>query len=701
MSGVGPLIRRFLRSLKPHLKLFPPILASILLEMAFYAGLPFSLRYVIDYGLIGGDHRLLAVLIGGLLAAAVLVAVLGFIRDRLYARLNATVLTDQRLAIFDHLQSLSMDFFATNPVGDILARFSNDFVMLETAMNNAISWGILPGLSVLGGTVLLFVLNWKLALIALSVWPVTLAGPRALTPRVAAESYHRKTEEARTLSLLQEYLNAQVIVKAFGLEGFWREEFLERLQALRMRMIRVTLFSGLVERSAYVGIMFVQVSVLALGAYLVTRGALTVGELAAFQAIFLTTSYALATVSQFVPTAVEAFGGLRRIEDIFECRPRVADEGTEHLPESWCEIRFNNVSFGYSGGRTSLQQLDLTIPQGQSVAIIGSSGSGKSTFLNLLMRFYDPDAGAVTIGRTDLRCISAAGLRSRIGYVPQDSLLFNLSVRENIRLGKPGATDGEVEAAARAAEVHEAIMRLANGYETPVGERGGRLSGGQRQRVALARAIIRNPDILILDEATSALDPATEAAILTTIERMRQTRTVVCVTHRLSSVTRADRLFVLERGRLCEEGTHEELISRPGPYRSLWDKQHGFTTDERRHVVEISMDRLRLVPVFYGMPDDLLSEAVHLFRGEEYPEDRVIVQEGEISACLYIIVRGTVQLSSSRLEAGALMLEEGDCFGESALLEGTPEDATVRTLVPCVLLTLNRGSYLYLRARHS
>ena len=696
MTDFREISRQYLRHLRPHRKLLPAIGLSILLEMAFYAGLPFSFRYIIDYGLIGRNHRLLLELIGGLAAGAVVVAGLGFLRDRLYARLSATMLTDLRLAIFEHVQHLSMDFFTAHQAGDILARFSTDLAVVESATNNAISWGVLPVLDVLVGTALLFVLDVRLALIALLVWPVTVAGPRALTRRVAEESYRRKTDEARVLSLLQENLGAQVVVKAFGLEGFWREAFRSRLQALRERMLRVALFAGLVERTAYVGILFLQVSILAVGAWMVSRGALTVGALASFQAIFLTSSYALANLSQFVPAMVEAFGGMRRIDEILRCRPRVADHGTGRLRSPWEEIRFENVSFGYAPQHRSLDALSLTITQGQTVAIVGSSGSGKSTCLSLLMRLYDPDSGSITMGGEDVRGVPLGELRARMGYVPQESFLFDLPVGENIRLGKPGATDEEVEAAARAAEVHDTIVQLPEGYATRVGERGCRLSGGQRQRVALARAMVRNPDILVLDEATSALDPATESAVLATIERLRQQRTVLCVTHRLSSVVRADRLFVLERGRLCDEGTHEELVSRPGPYRRLWEKQHGFQVDQARHLVEISSERLRQVPVFYGMPDELLAEAVHLFHSEEFPEGRIVVREGELGACLYVIVRGTVELSNRSGERPTV-LEEGDCFGECALLDGVAEDGTVKTLLPCVFLTLNRAGYLYLK----
>ena len=302
----------------------------------------------------------------------------------------------------------------------------------------------------------------------------------------------------------------------------------------------------------------------------------------------------------------------------------------------------------------------------------------------------------------DIRRFPLEGFHALFGYVPQESVLFDMSVRENIRLGNAAATDEEVEAAAHAAEVHDAILQLPQRYDTPAGERGGALSGGQRQRIALARALVRNPAILILDEATSALDPIAEAAIRSTLERLRHGRTILSVTHHLDGVMNANRILVLQHGRLCQQGTHADLIGRPGPYRDLWTKQQGFYLNAAAHHAEISIDRLRLVPVFYGLPDGVLAEAVRLFQTEEFPENHLVLREGELGACLYIIVRGTAEMTSplpQREHATRLVLEEGDCFGERALLEAMPEMENVRTLSPCVFLTLTRAGFQYLRQK--
>ena len=549
---------------------------------------------------------------------------------------------------------------------------------------------------------LLFVLDWRLAMMALLVFPLAMTGPRIFAPRVAEESYRRKGEESNVLSFLQENLSAQILVKTFGLADYSRRGFLRRLDGLRERMVRVGTFSGLVERSSYVGIMLLQVSILAAGAYMVSGGHLSVGALASFQAIFLSLSYSLASVTQYVPVLVEASGGMRRVDELLQCQPLVHDTGSAPLGPLGREIRFEGVGFGYTAGQRNLQALSVSIPFGEYVAVVGSSGSGKSTILSLLMRLYDPWEGSIAIDGVNLKDAPLTALRAQIGYVPQESFLFNISIRENIRLGNLKATQEQIEEATRAAEVHDFIAQLPDGYDTLAGERGGRLSGGQRQRVALARALLRNPSILILDEATSALDPGTEAAILSTLERLRVHRTILSVTHRLNSVVSADRILVMDRGALAEQGTHAQLVAQDGCYRRMWEKQTGFTLDPAHHQAEISLERLRLVGAFYGMSDAVLAEARTLLRTEEYPAGHVISRQGEYGASLYIIVRGSVELLIEKSPGdvrGATVLQEGDAFGEAALLESEPESETVRAIEPCVFLSINRAKFLYLRQR--
>jgi ATP-binding cassette, subfamily B, bacterial len=691
----------YLSFLKRYRGMSVPIVLSVLLEMAFTAGIPYSFSVIVDKALLGNDHRLLFSIVAGLMVGVIVVALLGVVRDRLYARLTAGVMNDIRTEMFAHLQRLSIAYYSRNQVGDIMARFSSDLAVVEHATGAAITWAVLPGLDVLASTVLLFILNWKLALIAMFVWPLAATGPRIFAPKVAEESYKRKEEEAQVLSYLQENVNAQSLIKTFGLADYAGTGFMARVGTLRSRMIRVKLYSGLVERSAYVGIMFLQVALLGVGAFMVSKEALTVGELAAFQALFLNLSYSIAYVMQFVPTIVEAGGGMRRIQELLQEEPGVPDSGRLQIPRLSREITFHDASFGYVSGHLNLKRASFTIRKGTSVAFVGSSGSGKSTILNLVMRLYDPSEGAIAIDGVDLRQATQQSLRGQMSYVPQECFLFNIPIRDNIRLGNMEASDAQVEQAAKAAEIHDIILKMPQGYDTPAGERGGRLSGGQRQRIALARAILRQPEILILDEATSALDPATEASVNETIERIAKGCTILSVTHRLAAAAHADRIFVLDAGFVREQGTHQELLAARGLYHRLWEKQNGLTVTDDGQSASVTPQRLRQVSIFAELPDELLAAAVDLMGTEQYPAGRVIVQEGDIGNRMYIIVRGRVEVVRDRDHGPerSAVLEAGDCFGEISLLRTVPRTATVRTLLPSVFLTIDRSEFDLLMER--
>jgi ATP-binding cassette subfamily B protein len=317
--------------------------------------------------------------------------------------------------------------------------------------------------------------------------------------------------------------------------------------------------------------------------------------------------------------------------------------------------------------------------------------------LSVLMRMYDPQQGAVRVDGVDVRDVRQDVYRRLLAPVLQDSFLFNTSVRENIRMGRLDATDGEVEAAARAAEIDDAIRRLPDGYDTEVGYRGGRLSGGQRQRVAIARAILRDPAILVLDEATSALDPATETAINDTLVRLSADRTMVSVTHRLASVADYDRIFVLQDGRVVEQGPHQKLLDLDGAYAGLWYKQAGFRVSPEGDHAEVTAERLAAIPIFAPLDRALLADLARDFTTERWPAERVVVYQGDPADRFYVIVRGTV--TATRLsdedgsEVATRVLEDGDYFGELGLLRNVPRTATVRTDTLSVFLTLTRERF--------
>jgi ATP-binding cassette subfamily B protein len=336
------------------------------------------------------------------------------------------------------------------------------------------------------------------------------------------------------------------------------------------------------------------------------------------------------------------------------------------------------------------------------VALVGPSGSGKSTALALLMRFHDPDAGAVRIDGHDLRDLTQASVRAQSGVVLQEHGLFDLRLRENIRLGRPGASDEALEAAARAAGVDEVARRLPEGYDTMLGERGGQLSGGQRQRVAIARALLRDPAILLLDEATSALDAATEAAINETLYALGRSRTVIAVTHRLASAAHADSIVVLDDGRVVDRGTYAELLACEGRYRELWTKQSGFVLSPDGERAEVAPARLRRLPILQHLDPALLGEPSRLFVTAHHPDGRTVVHEGDPGDRFYLVARGRLEVTQATAGGGSRrlgVLEDGDHFGEVALLHNTTRTATVRTLTPCVCLSLAREPFAHLLAR--
>jgi ATP-binding cassette subfamily B protein len=696
-------LQRVFSSLSPYRTQAVLILLGLLLEMGFTGSVPLSFKFLIDNAIIPRDRQVLFLILGLLAGGVVLVSLAGLGRDYLYAKICAALLNDFRARLFIHLQRLSLGFYSRTTSGDVLARFSTDLAAVENALTAAIPWAVLPTLDLLFSAFLLFTLDWRLALLSMLVFPLSLFGPRFFAPRASAASYERKQQEAQVVTAVQESLDAHTVVKAFGLESHMQAHFQDRLKELAHNSVRVSFFSALVERSAGSGILALQVLIIGVGVYMTFNEALTLGSLVSFQSLFLTLSWSLSYVTQYIPTLVQASGGLQRIEELLDEVPQIADRpDATILPRFAKGIAFEEVSFGYTDHALSLEKITFTIHAGESVAFVGASGSGKSTVLKLLARFYDPTAGRIMVDGQELQKVTQDSLRAQIGLVFQDSFLFNTTVQENIRLGKSNATDAEVRAAGEAAEVTTFVTSFQQGYDTQVGERGGRLSGGQRQRVAIARALLRDPAILLLDEATSALDAETEIAINDTLARVARGRTVVSVTHRLASVLQADRIFVLNQGRLVEQGSHEELLAKEGLYTQLWRKQTGFVVSGDGSHAEVETHRLRAIAMLAELDEVLLQEIARSFVAERFPQDRTIFHEGDPGDKFYIIVRGEVSVVTSGLagqEQELGVLQDGDYFGEIALLRDLPRTATVRTRVPSLLLSLQRHQLLRLMER--
>jgi ATP-binding cassette, subfamily B, bacterial len=688
----------FLRWIFRYLRLYRALslvlFVGLLLEMGLSSSIPLSFKFLIDNAIVPRNEHMLFLITGLLGGSVILVSLTSLGCDYLYARLCAAILKGLRQRLFYHLQRLSMSFYSRVEGGALLGRFSGDLNAVEHTLATAGPRALLPTFDVILSTTLLFFLDWRLTLVALPVFPLSLIGPRVFTPRASAASYERKQYEGHLLSVIQENIGAQAVVKVFGLEQRMLNSFAKNLENLAKMSVQVDFLRALVERSADIAIMTLYVLVIGVGVFLTFNNTLSLGSLVAFQSLFLQLSWSLSSVVSNMSNLVQAAASMRRIEELLGETPEIVDlPDAEPLPRLTKQIAFEDVYFSYTGTEPNLCGVSFVVRPGESVAFVGPSGSGKSTVLNLLTRFYDPTAGRVTIDGRDLRHMTQESLRAQLGLVFQESFLFNTTIRENIRMAKPGATDAEIEAAARAAELHSFILTLPQGYDTPVGERGGRLSGGQRQRVAIARALLRNPPILLLDEATSALDVETETAINVTLEQVARGRTVLAVTHRLAGVKHADRIFVLDRGRLVEQGRHDELLAYGGLYTQLWQKQTGFVVSEDGSRAEINASRLRAIPMLAMLDEASLEEIARLFVSERLPAQRIIFQEGDPADKFYIVVQGTVEMTtpdSAGQERVLAVLQDGDSFGENALLSDIPHAVTVRTRIPSLLLSLQR-----------
>ncbi len=697
VMGLGGLVRRLFTYLRPYRGPCVLLLLTMVVTQAYSTAFPLSLKFIIDDAITRRNLKLLLMILAGLAAGAVLVSAASIGRDYLYARLGISVLNDLRVKMFSHLQRLSMNFYAHTRGADVTARFSTDLISIENALVLGLPAAAISLLNVVVSLVVLFTLEWRLALLSILGLPLCFVGPHVIGPRATAASYKMKEELARLTGAVQENVNAQPEVKAFGLQDEVQAGFKGLVSTLFGIGRRANFLSYLTERTPNITLLLFTLIIIGSGALLTYHGFLSVGALVAFNGLFLGLSQSVSGITSVLPHLVQAAAGMQRIEELLIERPQVSDApGAAELPRPAEAIEFEGVSFGYSPERRDLQNVSLKIPYGSKVAFVGPSGSGKSTMLNMIMRFYDPAEGTVRFDGRDLRQVTQDSLRSHIGIVFQESFLFNTTIQENIRQGRIEASDQEIEQAARGADIHDFIQGLPQGYDTSAGERGGRFSGGQRQRIAIARALLRDPAILVLDEATSALDPATEEAINQTLKQVAGGRTVISVTHRLGPITDADCIFVLQSGQVVEAGSHEELLRLGGVYEGLWQKQSGFTISKEGDHAEVEASRLRSIPLLSTIEDQLLSDLTKDFVTERFVADRTVVEQGEPGDKFYIIVRGVVTVTGrddSGPEKMFAVLQDGDYFGEIALLMDVPRTATVRTRTESLFLTLSRGSF--------
>ncbi|HBK99651.1 MAG TPA: ABC transporter ATP-binding protein [Microcoleaceae bacterium UBA10368] len=528
------------------------LFTCLIFDAAFDSVFRASLKFIIDAAIVPQNYSLLVLILSLLVVGAILYACIGLLGIFLGARLGILITNNIRHSLFEHLQSLSMEFFGRRSAGDIVNCLIADVQKVE---NGVITMGltvvVLELSNFLFSLVFLFLLNWQLALLSLIGLTLCTIAPAKIASLATDAGYQLLQKEGKIASVVEENILSQTVVKLFGLENQMSKDFSRDLKDLKQVYVRATFLSYLVQKVPMIGFVMTQLLVLSIGAVMTYRNIISVGTLTSFQVLMVGLNLNILGLTSSLPAFIDGVAGMQRISDILSETPAIQEAPDAiDLPHFSSDLYFDDVTFSYSQDRGGVKNLSLNIRQGEFVVFVGQSGAGKSTIVNLLTRFYDPDKGRILFDGVDLRHATIRSLRSQIGLVSQDVILFNCSVRENIRMGYLEATDKQVEAAAKATEIHQFILTLPQGYDTTVGDRGGQLSGGQRQRIALARALVRNPAILILDEATSALDPATEAKILTTIERITKERTVIFITHRMANALRADVTYVMENGGL-------------------------------------------------------------------------------------------------------------------------------------------------------
>ena len=562
---------KILKYAKPYTKSLIFAFLCLALTSLINLVLPLIVRNMINAVIVLKNNEVLDGLAWDLIIIIGLQAAFAVTHNYIFGFVGHRMTTDFRIEFFSHIQSLSLRFFQERRVGEILSRMSNDISVIQNALV-AIPVALLrQSITLLGAMAIILYLNWKLTGLILLILPPLMIFARVFGRRLKTISEKLQDQVAQAVVVLEEVMSSIKIVKSFTREPYERDRFQEKIETAFERAVdklKISSFFG----PFILGLTFL-VSTLLIwyGGYQVMQGATTPGELAAFFLYALIIAGPIGTFVRLYTQIQEARGAIQRVYEILDTQPIIQNpENPVPLENITGSIQFENVFFGYQDTPQVIHDASFDVLPGQTVALVGPSGAGKSTIIKLLFRFFDPNSGVIRLDGHDIRTLDRKSFLSQIALVPQETLLFGGTVRENILYGKLDATESELEEAAQKANAHEFITNMEKGYDTIVGEKGTKLSGGERQRIAIARAILKDPKILVLDEATSSLDNRSEFLIQEALETLMAHRTTFIVAHRLSMIHKADQIIVLDKGGIVETGQHEDLMNHKGLYHTLY-----------------------------------------------------------------------------------------------------------------------------------
>ena len=571
------MFRMFLRYFKPHMKLFViDIICAVmvaLIDLAF----PLVSRYAMKNMLPNKEYRLFFILMISMIGFYVLRSVCQYVMTYWGHTFGTYVEADLRNDLFQHLQTLDFDFYDQNRTGQLMSRLTGDLFSMTELAHHGPEDLIISVLTIVGALIFMFRMQWKLAVIILILLPVSVAVVMRNRKAMAATSVSNKKRLAEISADIESGISGVRTSKAFANEEVDYDRFDASNKAYSRSKSNYYKAMANFNSSQEFFMSITPVVVIMAGGVLIMKGEMNYVDLITFTLFANSFITPIRKLAQFAEVFTDGVAGLSRFYDLMQVKPDIVEKpDAKDLVVTDGTIDFDHVSFQYNSSRQILSDITLHVNSGEKLAIVGKSGGGKTTLCSLIPRFYDVTSGAIRIDGTDIRDVTKHSLRSSIGVVQQDVFIFADTIKENIRYGRPDASDAQIVAAAKMAEIYDDIMEMPDGFDTYVGERGVRLSGGQKQRISIARIFLKNPKILILDEATSALDTITEQKIQASFDKLAVGRTSLVIAHRLATVKDADRIVLIDEGKIAEMGTHQELLAKNGEYARLYNTQKLF-----------------------------------------------------------------------------------------------------------------------------